>query len=97
MKMLPVAALLSMVLATPVMAAQCAPREQVLRLLADRYGETRRGMGVSANDAVMEVYASAATGTWTIIVSDTRGVACLVASGEGYRALSEELARGDPA
>jgi hypothetical protein len=97
MKTLTVATLLSLALAAPAMAAQCAPRDQVVRLLADRYGETRQGMGATAGNAVMEVYASAATGTWTITVSDTRGITCLVASGEGYRALSEDMAQGDPA
>jgi hypothetical protein len=97
MKTLLVAALFSLAIAAPALAAQCAPRDQVVRLLADEYGETRQGMGAAANNTVMEVYASAETGTWTITVSDTRGMTCLVASGEGYQVLAEELALGDPA
>jgi hypothetical protein len=94
-----IALLLAMMMAAPAaQAAQCAPRDQVVKLLADRYGETRQGMGMAANNTVMEIYASAATGTWTITVSDAGGQTCLVASGEGYQALAEELpARGDPA
>jgi hypothetical protein len=97
MKTLTVAALLSLTLTAPALAAQCAPRDQVVKLLAETYGETRQGMGAAANNTVMEVYASAETGTWTITVSDPRGMTCLVASGEGYRALAEDLALGDPA
>jgi hypothetical protein len=81
----------------PAQAAQCGPRDQVTKLLADRYGETRQGLGVGANHTVMEVWASAATGTWTITVSDAGGLTCLVASGEGFQALAENLpAEGDP-
>lgn len=43
--------------------AQCAARAQVLAELAERYGETRRGIGLAVNNAVMEIFASDATGT----------------------------------
>jgi cation diffusion facilitator CzcD-associated flavoprotein CzcO len=91
--------LLAMILAAPAAdAAQCAPRDQVVKLLADRYGETRRGMGMAANNTVMEVYASADTGTWTITVSDAGGQTCLVASGDGYQPVADALPpEGDPA
>ena len=77
---------------------QCGRRDQVIDLLATKYGETRQGMGIADNSAVMEVYASDATGTWTITVSSADGMMCLVASGQGYEARADELpAKGDPA
>lgn len=77
---------------------QCAPRDQVVDLLAKKYGESRQGMGVADNNAVMEVFASDATGTWTITVSSPDGMMCLVASGQGYEAMADELpAKGEPA
>lgn len=62
----------------------CAPRDQVIAQLEDEYGETRRGVGLQNRGAVVEVYASDATGTWSILVTRPDGVACLVAAGEAW-------------
>ncbi|MFN4154874.1 MAG: hypothetical protein ACK4HF_09480 [Paracoccaceae bacterium] len=82
--------------ATTVHAApQCGKRELVLSHLTEKYGETRRGMGVAANNGVMEMFASAASGSWAITVTLPVGLMCLVASGQGYQAVTEDLpARG---
>ena len=76
-------------------APQCGKRDVVLGQLAAKYGETRRGMGVAGDNTVMEVFASAASGSWTITVTLPDGMMCLVATGHGYEAVSEESpARG---
>ncbi|MBA3911290.1 MAG: hypothetical protein C0524_15820 [Rhodobacter sp.] len=76
--------------------AQCDTRDKVTALLADRYGETRRAMGIAGTDAVMELFASDATGTWTIAITLADGQMCLMASGVGYEALTEDLpAKGE--
>ena len=69
----------------------CAPREKVVERLADKYGETRVSMGLGSNNAVMEMFASDETGTWTITVTMTNGMTCLVASGQAFEALAEML------
>jgi hypothetical protein len=77
---------------TPAEAqANCAPRPVVVERLADRYGETRRSVGLGANNAVVEVFASDESGSWTIIVTTPGGLTCLVASGQAYEAVSEAL------
>lgn len=77
---------------------QCGARDAVLAQLADKYGETRRGIGMAANQSVLEIFAATATGTWTIIVTMPDGSSCLVASGEGYEPVTEALpAKGEPA
>ena len=79
-------------------APQCGQRPQVLDHLGQQYGESRRGMGVAGNNTVMELFASASTGSWTIIVTMPDGMSCLVATGLGYESVAEELpAKGDPA
>lgn len=76
----------------------CAPREMVVERLASKYGETRQSMGLGSNNAVMEVYASVETGSWTITVTMTNGLTCLVASGQAFEELVEALpAQGDDA
>ncbi|WP_298679471.1 hypothetical protein [uncultured Lentibacter sp.] len=77
--------------ATAQTAANCAPREAVLARLAERYGETRQSVGLGANNAMVEVFASADSGTWTILVTTAQGLSCLVASGQAYEALAEAL------
>ncbi|MES2665921.1 MAG: hypothetical protein V4712_07455 [Pseudomonadota bacterium] len=79
-------------------APQCGPRDAVLATLADKYRETRQGIGIASNNSVMELFASAASGTWTITVTMPDGAMCLVASGEGFEAVAEDLpAKGQPA
>jgi len=78
-------------LAAPAPASSCAPREVVVERLAERYGESRRSMGLGASGAVMEVFASDQTGTWTITVTTAQGLTCLMASGQAFETLAETL------
>ncbi|MBE1285807.1 MAG: hypothetical protein GJ676_21015 [Rhodobacteraceae bacterium] len=84
-----------MVLAAQQVSAQgnrnCAPRPAVLERLAEGYGETRRGIGLGSQGAVVEVFASDETGTWTITVTLPNGMTCLIASGQSYENLAESL------
>ena len=72
-------------------AQRCAEREVVVAALAETYGESRRAIGLAANNALMEVFASEATGTWTITVTLPSGLTCLVASGSSFETLAEDL------
>lgn len=84
--------------AAEAQAVRCAPRGEVVARLADRYTESRRAIGVAANQMVMEVYASRDSGSWSITVTTPDGLTCLVASGQGFEALADDLpAPGDPA
>lgn len=77
--------------AQQVQARNCAPRADVVKQLAETYGETRRGIGIARQGAVMEIYASDHTGSWTITVTMPDGVTCLIASGQSYEAMAEAL------
>lgn len=83
----------AMLLATQNVYAQsarnCASRETVLERLTNKFGETRQSIGLGANNAVVEVFASAETGTWTITVTLPSGVMCVVAAGQSFEALAE--------
>ncbi len=83
-----------MVLAAQQVQAQarkCAPRADVLQRLAESYGETRRGIGISRQGAVMELFASDQSGSWTITVTLPDGMTCLVASGRAYEQMADVL------
>lgn len=95
----PAAALIiaAMVAAPPVTAqsAKCAARDKVIERLASSFGETRRSIGLARDSAVMELFASDTTGTWTITVTLANGMTCLVASGQSFEAVTEELPVAD--
>ena len=69
----------------------CAPRPVVVDRLAQSYGETRQSIGLGAQGAVVEVFASDETGSWTITVTMPNGLTCLVASGQSFETLAEAL------
>ncbi|WP_442920375.1 hypothetical protein [Marinovum sp. 1_MG-2023] len=69
----------------------CAPRPKVIARLAEKYGETRQSIGLGSQNAVVEVFASQETGSWTIIVTMANGVTCLLASGQAFETLAETL------
>lgn len=62
----------------------CGEREIIVRRLQDKYGETRQSMGLQQNNGVVEIFASDASGTWTILVTMPNGMTCLVAAGEAW-------------
>lgn len=80
------------------MPSQCGPRADVLAVLAEKFSETRRGMGLAGPASVVELFASATTGSWTVTVTLPDGRTCLLVSGEGWEVAPMELpAKGRPA
>jgi len=72
-------------------SGHCAPRDTVVQRLAQAYGETRQSMGLGAGNAVIEVFASTASGSWTITVTGANGITCLIAAGQAYEATGDSL------
>lgn len=66
-------------------SSSCAPRDIIVGRLADKYGETRKSMGLNQNNGVVEVFASSETGTWTILVTMPTGMSCLMAAGQDWQ------------
>jgi hypothetical protein len=73
----------------------CGPRIAVVERLAEGYGETRQSVGLGANNAVVEVFASEETGSWTITITRPGGLTCLVASGQAFEEVAEALPTSD--
>ena len=72
-------------------APNCGPRAQVLALLADRYQETRRGMGLSGPHQVVELFAADPSGSWSLTVTLPDGRMCLIASGQSWQPVADSL------
>lgn len=71
---------------TPIHAqtAQCLNHGAFVVALADRYGERRQMAGLNGDGTIVEIYANDATGTWTALIVQPDGMACMVAAGEGF-------------
>lgn len=73
--------------APPVAQAQvaCGMRDSVVRNLGEKYGEVRRGGGLTGSTAIYEIWASEDTGSWTILKTLPNGLACVMAVGESWQ------------
>jgi hypothetical protein len=63
--------------------SQCAPRPEVVKVLGGKYQESQRVMGLINEKAMMEIYVSP-KGSWTMVVTNERGVSCVLADGEAW-------------
>ncbi len=76
--------------------APCNQRDDVLGHLAQKYQELPVAIGVTNRGGLVEVLSTGDGKTWTIIISSPEGTACLVAAGEGWRALPRAYAPDGP-
>jgi len=65
-------------------ASPCAERAAVVATLAGQYQEKRRSIGLVSAKAIAELFVSDARGTWTVIVTDSKGVSCVLAAGQNW-------------
>ncbi len=71
-------------------AAPCGSRDALAKSLNTKFKEARRIMGVVNARAVMEIFMSP-QGTWTMLVTDTTGTACVIASGHDWQEVPIEM------
>lgn len=77
---------------------QCGARADVIEMLREKHGEAVTGAGLAGDSAVVELWASPVTGTWTILMTRPDGATCLMAAGEAWTGANPKLAAlGDPA
>ena len=81
------AALGAVAIGTPSIAAQCADRETVVERLAMHYDEQPTAAGLQTDDdtqALVEVWSSQNTGTFTVMMTMPDGMTCIVATGTDW-------------
>ena len=74
----------------------CGQRASVIGSLAQKYREVPVAVGVTSTGGIVEVLTTSDGATWSIIVSNPNGTSCLVAAGEGWRALRFNNVATDP-
>jgi hypothetical protein len=70
-------------------APQYDERDRVLAGLAQKYKEAPIALGVTHNGGLVEVLTTGNGTTWSIIVTTPQGMSCLVAAGEGWKAMQQ--------
>ena len=70
-------------------AVPCGSHDALAKSLNSRFKEARRVMGVVNAKAVMEIFMSP-QGTWTVLVTDTTGTACVIATGQDWQEVPVE-------
>ena len=75
------------VFSTPAAAQQCTDRAGVVDHLSQRYAEKPVVMGITQAGNVLEILVSKDGQSWTVIVTGTTGLACMIAAGENWRDL----------
>lgn len=63
--------------------AVCDLRGIIVDRLESQYQETAKALGLAGNGGVVELYTSE-SGSWTLLLTQTSGVACLIAAGESW-------------
>lgn len=83
----------------PVAARQppCGAHEEIIRTLAERWGESPAGMGIVTNGFVIEFVTNSETGSFTVIMTRPGGATCVVLAGENWQGWRpRETDEGDP-
>lgn len=88
-------ALVTISTCTPVFAQQtCVPHEVVVERLAEGYGEHSQYVALDNSGNVVETFANLETGSWTLVVTQPGGPTCLIASGNYFQYVNEEVIPG---
>jgi len=73
----------------------CAPRDKAVVQLEKQFGEFVSGRGLAVNGKQMiEIFVSE-KGSWTVLISDPKGLSCVVTSGENWQGI--KVVFGQPA
>ena len=82
-----------MLTATQAIGAPCATRDVLVGALAGQWGETLQARALDAAGNLIEIWASAATRTWTLTVTNIAGITCVHGAGGKF----ETIPPGKPA
>ncbi len=70
----------------------CGKRDEMLGHLSGKYDEEPIAMGLATNGSLVEVLASSAGGSFTIVYTTPDGLTCMVAAGSNWETVQQQLA-----
>lgn len=68
----------------PNQGSTCGGMMEVRTFLSEQYGESPQVAGVTPDGIIMEIYANAQTGSWTMLATTVDGVSCFVNEGDMF-------------
>ncbi|HHL22467.1 MAG TPA: hypothetical protein ENJ52_13205 [Aliiroseovarius sp.] len=78
-------------------AGNCGDRDEIVAALTEQYGETRQAIALTHARQVVELFAAADGGSWTLIITFPSGQTCLISAGDGIELTPDLTPPGDPA
>lgn len=66
----------------------CNEKDIVHEYLAEKFQEVPSSAGITSTGRLVEVLSNK-SGSWTIIITSTHGLSCLIAAGEGWREVEQ--------
>ena len=79
----------------PASAAVCMDHKTLTSYLDKKFKEQPRAVGLIESRNLMEVFVSQ-NGTWTIVMTSTQGVACIIAAGDTWEDVKLALVKEQP-
>ena len=83
------AAILLLTMIVPAAAqaqSVCGDRAKLIEVLAIKYHETPAAFGIAGSRNLVELFISPA-GSFTMLITEPRGVTCILATGQGWEEL----------
>lgn len=80
---------LALICAAGAAQAKCLPHAEMVEELRKRFGEVRRIAGVTPV-SVTEWFVNEKSGSWTLVVTNTSGIACIRGAGQGATFFADE-------
>ena len=75
--------------ATPATAQiYCGPRDKIVKNLKEKFQEQSGGMGLSRG-VLFEIWASAKTGTFTILSTTPQNISCVMTAGKDWSFMAD--------
>ncbi len=89
--------LIALLIPAGVASAQnvCGDRAEIIKVLGTKYKELPTAFGIAGQRNLAELFV-AKTGSWTMLITEPKGVTCILATGQGWEELPPPPP-GDPA
>lgn len=82
----------AILISLPAHAESCGVRDVMIERLKNTYQEELAGGGIHDGKAVVEVWASEVTGSFTVLSTDANGRSCIMATGTNWHGHSARRA-----
>jgi len=77
------------VVTVPTSSVMCNTSEIVRTTLQNKFNEYAIAGGLASNGYVLEIFVSCDHKTWSVVLTDTKGISCLIAIGTRWRSRNE--------